>query len=120
MRTNGLAVCFGIVMGITSFASTARAQDLAAAKGDLRRMVGSNEVYHAKNKKYASSVADLTGFKPSPGVTVTVVTATATGWAGSATNVSGKNCVIFVGNVTAPRTQAQGLTGPEAVPTCDR
>jgi hypothetical protein len=120
MRTNGLAVWLGIVIGITTFAPTARAQDLAAAKGDLRRMVGANEVYHAKNKKYASNVSDLSGFKASAGVTVTVVVATAAGWSASATNVSGKNCVIFVGNVTAPRTQAQSLTGPEAVPTCDR
>ncbi len=121
MRTSGLGIWIGIVMSITSFASTARAQDpMAAAKGDLRRMVGANEVYHAKNKKYASNVSDLSGFKPSSGVTVTVVTATATGWSASASSVSGKTCVIYVGSVSVPKTQAQGLTGPEAVPTCDR
>lgn len=121
MRTGGLGVSIGIVMSITLCASLARAQDqMAGAKSDLRRMVGVNEVYHAKNKKYASSVSDLSSFKPSSGVTVTVVTATATGWSASATSVSGKNCVIYVGSVAVPKTQAQGLTGPEAVPTCDK
>lgn len=120
MRTTGLGISIGIVMSIT-FASRARAQDpMAAAKGDLRRMVSANEVYHAKNKKYASNISDLSGFKPSSGVTVTVVAATANGWSASATGVSGKNCVIYVGGVSVPKTQAQGLTGPEAVPTCDK
>src|SRR5579871_4778168 len=113
-----------IVVGITLCASSALAQGdpMGAAKGDLRHLVSLNEVYHAKNKKYASSVSDISGFHPSAGVTVTVLQSTANGWSASATSGSaaGKSCVIYVGSVSPPKTQAQGLTGPEAIPTCDR
>jgi hypothetical protein len=116
----GLVLVAGMVMGITSIAG---AQDaLAGAKADLRKLVSLNEVYHAKNKKYASSVSDLTSFKPSPGVTVTLGPSTANGWGATATagGAAGKSCVIYVGQVSPPKTQAQGLTGPEAVPVCDK
>lgn len=122
IRVAGLVA--GIVIGVTSLApAPARAQDaLAGAKADLRRLVGLNEVYHAKNKKYASNVSDLTSFKPSAGVTVTLGQSSANGWAASATsaNAAGKSCVIYVGQVSPPKTQAQGLAGPEAVPVCDK
>jgi hypothetical protein len=124
MRPGNKALLAGMVIGITSLVPVAaRAQDaLAGAKADLRRLVSLNEVYHAKNKKYASTVSDLTSFKPSAGVTVTLGGATANGWSGSATSASasGKSCVIYVGQVSPPKTQAQGLTGPEAVPVCDK
>jgi|SRR5579872_1204869 len=124
MRPGNKVLLAAIVIGITSLAPVAaRAQDaLAGAKGDLRRLVSLNEVYHAKNKKYAGNVSDLTSFKPSAGVTVTLGAATANGWSGTATSASasGKSCVIYVGQVSPPKTQAQGLTGPEAVPVCDK
>jgi hypothetical protein len=95
---------------------------MAAAKADLRKLVSLNEVYHAKNKKYASNLSDLSGFKPSPGVTVTVGPVSPNGWAATATvaNVPGKSCAIYVGQVAPPKTQAQGMQGPEAVPVCDK
>jgi hypothetical protein len=123
MRTAGRTLWVTLVIGITFVGARAQAQDpLAAVKSDLRRLVSAEEVYHAKNKSYASDVSALPGFKPSAGVTVSIATATATGWAASGTSgtASGKSCVLFVGTVTAPKTQAQGLTGPEAVPVCDK
>jgi hypothetical protein len=110
------------VMLITLSARAARAQDpMAAPKGDLRRLVSAQEVYHAKNKKYAGDLTALGGFKPSAGVTVSITTATATGWGASATgSAAGKSCVIYIGGVASPKTQAQGLSGPEAVPMCDK
>ena len=124
MRMGDKALLAGMVIGITSLVPTAaRAQDaLGGAKADLRRLVSLNEVYHAKNKKYPSSVSDLTSFKPSTGVTVTLGPTSANGWAATATasTAAGKSCVIYVGQVSPPKTQAQGLTGPEAVPVCDK
>jgi len=120
MRMTGLVLLAGTVMGISSMA---HAQDaLAGAKADLRKLVSLNEVYHAKNKKYASSVSDLTSYRASAGVTVTLGPSTANGWAASATagGAAGKSCVIYVGQVSPPKTQAQALTGPEAVPVCDK
>lgn len=124
MGIRQLGFVAGIVMGVTSLApGAARAQDaLAGAKADLRRLVSLNEVYHAKNKKYASNISDLTSYKPSAGVSVSLGPSSANGWAATATsaNAPGKSCVIYVGQVAPPKTQAQGLTGPEAVPACDK
>jgi hypothetical protein len=123
MGIRALGIVSGIVMSVTSLASVARAQDpMAGAKADLRKLVSLNEVYHAKNKKYASNVSDLASFKPSPGVTVTLGPSNANGWSANATaaNAAGKSCVIYVGSVTPPKTQAQSLQGPEAVPVCDK
>ena len=124
MRRGSQALWVATVIGLTSLMPlAARAQDaLAGAKADLRKLVSLNEVYHAKNKKYASNISDLTSFHASVSVTVTLGTSTANGWAASATSGSapGKSCVIFVGQVPPPKTQGGGLTGPEAVPVCDK
>jgi hypothetical protein len=96
---------------------------LATVKSDLRRLVGENEVYHAKNRRYAADLASLPGYKASATVTITMVTVSATGWSGTASSggAPGKSCTIWVGTVPShPTTAALGLSGPEAVPTCDR
>jgi hypothetical protein len=95
---------------------------LAAMKGDLRAIVSVNEVYHAHHATYAKSVDARPGFHTHPGVSITFVSATDHGWAAKATGASlaGKSCVIYIGSVTPPKTDGQGLSGPEAVATCDR
>jgi hypothetical protein len=96
---------------------------LATVKSDLRRLVGANEVYHAKNRRYAADLASLPGYKASATVTITIVSTSATGWSGTAASGSApsKSCTIWVGTVPShPTTAALGLSGPEAVPTCDR
>jgi hypothetical protein len=89
---------------------------------DLRRVVSANEVYRAKNKRYAAGVGDLTGYHASDGVTVTFIASTAGGWSGKATaaGLPGKSCVVSVGSVASPpKTDAMGRTGPDAVVVCD-
>jgi len=96
---------------------------LATVKSDLRRLVGANEVYHAKNRRYASDVGALPGFKASVNVTVVIANTSDRGWSATATGggAPGKSCTIWVGVVPSrPATAALGLTGPEGVPTCDR
>jgi hypothetical protein len=94
---------------------------LTAEKAELRRLVSANEVFHARNKRYAANTAELAGFRAGAGITVVINGASATGWSATATSAEaqGKSCVIWVGAVTRPKT-AGGLAGPEAVPTCDR
>jgi hypothetical protein len=95
---------------------------IQAMTSDLRRIVSANEVYRAKNKRYAASVGDLAGFHASSGVTVAFTGATATGWSGKATaaTLPGKSCVVSVGTVASPpKTDATGRTGPDAVVVCD-
>lgn len=94
---------------------------IAAMKGDLRAIVSANEVYHAHHATYAKSVDSLPGFHTHPGVSITFVSVADHGWSAKATGASapGKSCVIYVGAVPPPKTE-QGLSGPEAVATCDK
>jgi hypothetical protein len=95
---------------------------IQAMTGDLRRIVSANEVYKAKNKRYAATVGDLTTYHPSSGVIVVFLATTATGWSAKATasSLPGKSCVVSVGSVpTAPKTDAIGRTGADAVVVCD-
>lgn len=108
--------------GTQGAAPGASAGALEAMTGDLRRLVSANEVYRAKNKRYAADVSALTGYAPSRGVTVTLVSATATGWGAKAVtaDLPGKSCVVAVGTVVAPpKTDATGRTAPDAVVVCD-
>lgn len=119
----GIAVAALVVLGAATRASGQAGPQLATMKSDLRRLVGANEVYHAKNRRYASDVGALPGFKPSANVTVAIANASETGWSATATGsgAPGKSCTIWVGTVPSrPATAASGLTGPEGVPTCDR
>jgi len=133
---HGLYTCVVVVAATVSAARPAAAQagapaGAAPASGaaavqamtnDLRRVVSANEVYRAKNKRYATSVADLPGYQASSGVTIAFTAATATGWAGKATaaTLPGKSCVVSVGPVASPpKTDATGRTGADAVVVCD-
>jgi hypothetical protein len=113
-----------IGLAVSSAALGAQGADaVGAMKGDLRRLVSANEVYHAKNKTYAPNVAALPGFKPSGGITITFVTVTPTGWSANAQSASlpGKSCVIFIGAINPPpKTAGEKLSGPEAVAVCDK
>src|SRR5262249_11715796 len=62
---------------------TAKTNAINAMKGDLRRLVSAAEVYRAKNKTYPASLSSLEGFKVSPGVAITILEGTGTGWSGS-------------------------------------
>lgn len=104
-------------------ASSAQASGtLEAMKSDLRRLVGANQVYHAQNGKYSTSVDALRGYRASAGVTVTILQASSTGWAAQATaqGVPGKSCVISIGSISQPpMTMQDKHSGPEAVAVCD-
>lgn len=127
MTVMGLSVTVGGVAraqggGSPSAVSAGAAAAIEAMKGDLRRLVSANEIYRAKNKRYAGDVAALVGYRPSGGVTVSFLSASAAGWAGKATAAAlpGKSCVISVGTVpTPPKTDATGRSAPDAVVVCD-
>jgi hypothetical protein len=103
-------------------AAAGGAAAIQSMTGDLRRIVSANEVYKAKNKRYAASVGELTAYHASTGVTVAFLAVAAAGWSGKATAASlpGKSCVVSVGTVpAAPKTDATGRTGADAVVVCD-
>jgi prepilin-type N-terminal cleavage/methylation domain-containing protein len=85
---------------------------LSAVKSDLRNLATAQEDYFGQNYTYAAAAADLApvGFRPSPGVTITLTFVQQDGWAGNATHVSlgAKQCGIYTGN--APAAQGAPAT----------
>ena len=117
-----VVVIIGILaaIAIPKFANTKEKAYLATMKSDLRNLATAQEGYFADAKVYVSGTASNNGagttssiaggYVPSSGVTVTVLTGTG-GWsatAGMSTNVTSKNCYIFV-----------GMAGPNSVAVSD-
>lgn len=81
-------------------------------KSDLRNLVTAEESYFADQVSYPTSTTAVQ-FTPSSGVTITIGTATGTGWdATTKHNGTSKTCGIYVGSGTAP------TGGNEGEPKC--
>ena len=117
-----VVVIIGILasIAIPKFASTKEKAYLAAMKTDLRNLVGVQEAFAFDNSQayYGGAIPNAAlNFRPTTGVTVTIVGTTAGGWGATATHVlaPGKTCGIFYGTYTGP-------VGPATVdgrPMCD-
>jgi len=110
-----VVVIIGILaaIAIPKFANTKEKAYIAGMKSDLRNLVTAQETYFADNVTYASVITNL-NYGQSTGNTLTVVSASSTGWsATSKNNATTKTCGIFVGTATPP------ITGEiEGSPTC--
>jgi prepilin-type N-terminal cleavage/methylation domain-containing protein len=110
-----VVVIIGILaaIAIPKFQNTKGKANAAALKSDLRNLATAEESYMFDNNSYSSVISDLT-FKTSPGVILTVTTATASGWGAIATHPASYplTCALFFGNVApvAPAT-VEGLIG---------
>ncbi len=82
-------------------------------KADLRNLATAQEAYFYENSVYSLTTTDLK-MSVSPAVTVTISTATASGWSASATHQAANPlmCAIFIGSVPAltPAT-TEGVVG---------
>ena len=99
-----VVVIIGILaaIAIPKFANTKEKAYVASMKSDLRNLITAQEAYFADQVTYASTTSNL-NFSVSAGNTITVGTATGTGWAATAkNNATTKTCAIFVGAVTPP------------------
>jgi type IV pilus assembly protein PilA len=104
-----VVVIIGILaaIAIPKFASTKGTAEAAALHEDLRNLATVQESYFYNYAVYSMSTSDLQ-FSNSPGVTVTITTASATGWSASAANplaVPG-TCAVYYGAVSNPATPA--------------
>jgi len=89
---------------------------VAMMKSDLRNLVTAQEQYRASRARYANTLGDLTDYVASIGVAIEITTATATGWAATATHARARDsCSIFVGPVRPP-----GRATKEGEPACGR
>jgi type IV pilus assembly protein PilA len=97
-----VVVIIGILaaIAIPKFANTKEKAYVASMKSDLRNLVTAQEAYFSDNNStYAASISAMgNNYKASTGVTVTMGTVTATGWAATAGhNSTAKTCAISVG-----------------------
>ena len=110
-----VVVIIGILaaIAIPKFQNTKGKANAAALKSDLRNLVTAEEAYFYDKEIYTSVITDLS-FNMSPGVVLTVVSATASGFAAKATHPASfpLTCAIYIGNVAAvPPATVEGLIG---------
>lgn len=99
-----VVVIIGILaaVAIPKFANTKGKANLAALKSDLRNLATAQEAYYYDYESYTTVVTDLK-YNASPGVTMTIVTATASGWSAKATHPASfpLTCALFNGGAPA-------------------
>ena len=99
-----VVVIIGILaaIAIPKFANTKGKAHAAAIKSDLRNVATAQEAYFYENSTYATATSQL-NLRPSTGVTIDIVAATASGWSATAWHVAASpiECGLFMGN-TAP------------------
>ena len=101
-----VVVIIGILaaIAIPKFANTKEKAYVAAMKSDLRNLVTAEESYFADQVSYTTATTAI-NYNSSTGVTVTIGTATGTGWNATAShNATTKTCGIYVGSASAPVT----------------
>ncbi|MBA3258888.1 MAG: pilin [Gemmatimonadales bacterium] len=101
-----VVVIIGILsaFAIPKFAVTKEKSYLATMKSDLRNLVTVQEGYLAEAQTYYAGAVPGAGFtyRPSTGATVTIVSATGSGWQATASFTgTAKTCAIYYGNVGA-------------------
>ncbi|HEX6670346.1 MAG TPA: prepilin-type N-terminal cleavage/methylation domain-containing protein [Gemmatimonadales bacterium] len=90
-------------IAIPKFANTKAKAVVSAMRSDLRNLAGTQETYWTEfNTYYSGVIPDPSfNFRPSSNVTITIVSATPSGWSAQATaaSITPQTCVIFYGAV---------------------
>jgi type IV pilus assembly protein PilA len=112
-----VVVIIGILaaLAIPSFASTKERTYVATMKSDLHNLVTAQEAFLADSGAYYGGAVPSPGFiyRPSTGTTVTIVSATVSGWQATAAYAgTAKTCAVFYGNISP---LAPARTSGEAV-----
>lgn len=76
-----------------------------AMNADLRNLATQQEIYFSspQNQTYAGNTAAMVNFVTSPGVSATITTAAATGWAATAAHsglTASQTCAVYYGTVS--------------------
>ena len=110
-----VVVIIGILaaIAIPKFQNTKGKANAAALKSDIRNLATAQEAYFYDYAAYATAVSQLS-FASSPGVVLTIVQGTSSGWSAQATHPASfpLTCALFQGNVPAatPAT-VEGMIG---------
>ena len=85
-------------IAIPKFSNTKEKAYIAAMKTDLRNLATAEEAFFYDSAKYTLSFAQMNGYAPTGGVTITVNEATAKGWSATAISVNtARKCYVFSG-----------------------
>ena len=100
-----VVVIIGILaaIAIPKFANTKEKAWASTMRSDLRNLASVQETFWTDNQIYYSGVIPNLGtfqYRPSSGIAVTIVSATAAGWSAqaSAPGLTAQTCVIFYGS----------------------
>lgn len=110
-----VVVIIGILaaIAIPKFQNTKGKANAAALKTDLRNLATAQEAYFFENAGYTTDVS-LLKLQSSPGVVLSIVDATGSGWSAKATHPASfpLTCALFTGSVTAlSPASVEGLIG---------
>jgi hypothetical protein len=97
------------------------AAKFSAIRRSLRRLVVAEATFFAENGTYSDDLS-LIGFRPDNNTSIRFFWLSREGWAASGmyTGLDGKDCVVFVGQASAPPTTLKYVrSGEEGVPICD-
>ena len=115
-----VVVVIGILatIGVIGYSTVRKKSSLSSMQSDLRNLVVKQEIYFNDNYTYSLDPAAV-DHVASPGVNVSVNSATNTGWGATATHQGHPDleCGVFVG--TAPPADGAPATSPEIV-TCNQ
>jgi type IV pilus assembly protein PilA len=107
-----VVVIIGILAAIAvpKFANTKGKAYASAMRSDLRNLAVAQESYMYDNSTYTASLAALNVI-PSNGVSITIGTATPTGWNAQAEHYMANpiRCYIFVGDAALPPATTDGV-----------
>ena len=94
---------------VPAFANTRGKANLAKVKSDLRHLIQAEEAFFNDRGEYTTNLA-LLSVQPSPGVLLTPIEATRTGWSARAVHPSATpvTCAVYYGSASAvsPATRA--------------
>lgn len=109
-----VVVIIGILasVAVARFSKVRQRSQVAAVQSDLHNLAIAEERYHMANYLY-TNVLGLLEFQGTPGVTITITSATNTGWSAIGTHAADVaiQCGVFVG--TASAADAVPATTPE-------
>ena len=85
-------------IAIPKFTNTKEKAHIAAMKSDLRNLATAEEAFFYDSAKYTVNFAQMSGYTPTQGVTITINEATPKGWSATAISVSTpRACYVFSG-----------------------
>jgi type IV pilus assembly protein PilA len=85
-------------IAIPKFSNTKEKAHIASMKSDLHNLATAEEAFFYDSAKYTLTFAQLNGYTPTVGVTITINEATAQGWSATAISVStARACYLFSG-----------------------